>query len=206
MASTTNKANIGQLTIITINIKGAKKKADLIISLINTFNTDYILLQETNFKSKYKADTFIRSLGLETTEAYHSLGENCKGTSIIKTSDKYKTLQIYTDANGRLAIITVGDNNTQFTIVNIYAPVVKQEQRLYYKYLKRTLKKEYKDKPIILAGDFNLVIDKKDLIVQNDREEIRMAEDRDQIQTLNKIIEQFNLVDTFILGSGYHTR
>ena len=68
MASTTNKANIGQLTIITINIKGAKKKADLIISLINTFNTDYILLQETNFKSKYKADTFIRSLGLETTE------------------------------------------------------------------------------------------------------------------------------------------
>jgi hypothetical protein len=68
MASSTNKANVGQLTMITINIKGAKKKADLIMSLINTFKSDYILLQETNFKNKYKADKFISSLGLETTE------------------------------------------------------------------------------------------------------------------------------------------
>ena len=88
-------------------------------------------------------------------------------------------------------------DKTEITIINIYAPTHRQEQKHFYHTLNEHINTEYKNKTILLAGDFNMVIDDTDLIGQNDRKTKSLKHDKEQINTLNNIIKTTSLKDTY---------
>ena len=79
------------IRIITLNVKGIKisrNKIPQIIKLIQNRTPDFLFLQETNINSDYLAGQILFELGLR--EGFFSLGSNCNGTAIIKTSDRWE--------------------------------------------------------------------------------------------------------------------
>lgn len=183
------------LTLATLNIRGARDKTHYINNIINKQKIDILLLQETNIGTIEEANKLDAYIGIKNS--LHSTGFNCRGTSILCTSEKHKIKSTYTDKQGRIACITLNIDKTEITIINVYAPTHRQEQKHFYHTLNELINTEYKNKTILLAGDFNMVIDDTDLIGQDDRKMKRLKHDKEQINTLNNIIKTTSLQDTY---------
>ena len=185
------------LTIITLNIQGSYKKQKHIRSLIDRHKTDFIFLQETNFKNMYTAEKYTHSLGI--TEAHHSLCRTTlgSGTTILNTSNKYKIIDTYTDTEGKLAIATIQGKEIKMHLVNIHGPADRRYRAQYYKKLEETLLKNYITEQLIMAGDFNSVQEELDMLGKEHRIKRRMSDDKSHTTVINNILKVFSLVDTF---------
>ncbi len=184
------------LTIITLNIRGIQHKSRHLTTLIRRHKPDFVCLQETNINTQYKANRLQHKLGLKNTT--NSLGTHSNGTCILQTSDRWQITKEHTHTHGRITAIEIEGNNTQYTLVNIYANSDRREQHQFYTELADMLTTQHNKHKIILTGDFNCTLDEHD--IQNAPRTIitqRTDPRQKHLQTLNQIIAQHNLKDAY---------
>ena len=182
---------MADITVITLNIHSLKNKHKYIVHLVRKNKPDFIFLQETNINTHFLAQRYTTEMGFKNST--FSLGTYARGVAIIQTSDKFTVTHQYTDNQGRIAIVRVEDNNSKYTLVNIYAPARDNEKPAFFDKLENILYTTYKDETLILGGDFNYTED-----------------DLDRPLTRNKNVQHSNFLDNtlrlFHLVDAYRTK
>lgn len=182
---------MAEIRVLTLNTRGANGKLPFLIQLIQKHKPDFFLLQETNVNTHYAAQNITHRLGLKT--GIFSLGSVGRGTAILQTSDRWTITKHTTDnTTGRLTTVTVTskDKKNTYTLANVYAPSHPQPRPAFYQELINTLATaEHK---IILAGDFNVTLDDRDIVghMTNRTQRPGRAE-------LQNLIDILNLKDSF---------
>ena len=185
------------ITLLTLNVRGASNKEKHIRHLIHTYNTDIIILQETNFTKANTAENFARRLGI--AQAHHSLSTRHigRGTSTLITSSTFSITDTHSDTDGKLSVVTLKGQDTIITIVNIHGPVKERDSLPFYRDLEKLLTTNYQNHNIILAGDLNYIDDRLDIAGSEDKKTKRIQRDKPRADIINNIKMHFNLVDTF---------
>ena len=151
---------MAELCIVTLNVRGMRGKLPNIENIIKTHTPDFLLLQETNIHDNYSAKTLTDKLGLGT--GVFSLGGHCRGTAILKTSNRWDMTPSKTDSPiGRFSSAIITNKTETYRLVNIYGPAQRGNKQTFYKDLDDTLS-TFKEN-IILAGDFNVTLENRDI-------------------------------------------
>ena len=81
---------------------------------------------------------------------------NSRGVAILFPSYDWQLLDTCSDSSGRYLMVRVKIEDTEYIIVNIYAPTRdhRKEQLEYITYVRSQLL-QYNDENIIIGGDFN---------------------------------------------------
>ena len=145
------------LKLLSLNIRGLRDfvKRKAVVNWINKQNADIIFLQETystaeienEWKYQWKGDMFF------------SHGSNhSKGVLILTKNDlDFRAKKVTTDKNGRFIIMNAEIQDSQFLLVNLYAPNTVKEQLDLFSEIKHHIE-EFNvdpDNNIIIGGDFN---------------------------------------------------
>ena len=179
---------MNELSIMTVNARGVLGKLPHLQNLIHTHQPDFLFLQETNIKDNYIAQKFTHNLGL--SKGIFSLGNFCRGTAILQTSNRWKIIKETTDNTlGRITTATITNKSIEHTLVNIYSPSQRIQRPHFYKDLANRISSVKNN--IILAGDFNITLEDRD-ITGTDIGELRYG--REELRT---IIESHNLKDSY---------
>lgn len=177
------------IKLISLNIRGVRGKETFIITTINKYKIDFLLLQETYIKNDYEAHQFLERLGLK--EGVFSFGEsNSRGVAILKCNNAFKLNTQHSDNDGRTCFLTIEGNNSKFILINTYAPC-NAGQELYFKNLKYELSRFLLDHNgfIIWGGDFN--------------HDCEIDLDKNATKTLMDIMSHFKLKNTvYKLGNN----
>jgi exonuclease III len=148
------------LKIRSLNINGmqCKKKRDLVFHEVTKYNNEIILLQETHtsvlderhYKLKWGPNVYFSHGTTNSRGICTIVPKNLNATSKV----------LYSDLEGRLLIIQLIMDGTEYIVCNIYAPVSSSEndQILLLQQMSTQLA-EYKDNNLILGGDWNVVLD-----------------------------------------------
>ena len=80
-----------------------------------------------------------------------------KGVGIwVRPGLNFEMMSLVRDSGGRFIYLVVKINNKKLKLVNVYAPVIPRERKVFFKSLNCYL---HGNCPTILGGDFNCVID-----------------------------------------------
>ena len=152
---------MNELKLISVNARGGLNgKLPYFQNIIQTYKPDFLLLQETNIRDHYTAQTFTHNLGLN--KGIFSLAQFCNGTAILQTSNRWTITQHTSDnTSGRVTTAVITNNATTHTLINIYAPSLASKRPTFYEQLNNTLSTVSNN--VILAGDFNITLDDKDI-------------------------------------------
>ena len=142
------------LKIGTYNVRGLgdAAKARKVFHYLNLREYDIVFLQETHItKSKEK---FYKNMW--GGRIYFSNGEsNARGTAILKKKKTpFQVNYQETDSEGRTVILHGSINCTMLVLVNVYGP---NDKKLNY-YQDLFAKLKMTEKPHIIAGDFNVIL------------------------------------------------
>ncbi len=144
------------ITFISVNCQGMsqlEKRRDVLHFLKDKKYSVY-LLQDTHFTEK--EHNYIRSLW-EYDCFFSSYTSQARGVAILfNNTFEYSLHNIITDHIGNKLILDVTINGRRTTLANIYGP--NNDSPDFYKELKSDIEK-LNNEYIILAGDFNLVLD-----------------------------------------------
>ena len=150
-----------KVKLSTLNIRGlnSKEKVLYLSEVLNTCHIDICFLQETHIHNKRELN-FLE----ETLFRYEVKTMLCetksKGVAIlVKKADYIKINSFEFDDENRIFCVNVNIYNYEFNLVNVYAPNLSSEQNLFVEKLYDYVCNK---KKLILAGDFNFVLDKKD--------------------------------------------
>ena len=178
---------MNELSILTLNARGVLGKLPNLQNIIHTHKPDFLFLQETNINDNYTAQKFVHKLGL--SKGIFSLGKNCKGTAILKTSDRWEIINETSDNTlGRITTATITNKSVEHTLVNIYSPSQRTQRPLFYNDLANRLSST---KNIILAGDFNITLEDRDI------QGTDIGDSRQGREELKTIINSHNLKDSY---------
>ena len=147
------------LRICSLNCRGLgnfKKRRD-VFNKVRGDGYNIIILQDIHCKVG-KEDTFRNSWGNDILVAPYT--HNARGVAILTHGIDAKFSDVVTDKGGNFIIAKVIINQMhQFMLVNIYAP--NEDDPAFFSGLDSLLG-EQSDLPIIIAGDWNLVIDQEE--------------------------------------------
>ena len=152
------------LEIITLNIRGLRKKTEHIKNLITTRKPDFFILQETNINTKYHRKRVEGLLQTHIHKIYWSFDKHkrqSRGVAIIQLNDNWTVDEHEYDDIGRLVKIQIRKEKSIYNLYGIYGPAKHIDKENFYKNLNKRLK-TVKDRNIILAGDFNATLDPLD--------------------------------------------
>ena len=150
---------------ISNNVKGIKaseKRLKLFEYLRNNINNNgFVFLRETHsslkdeqkWKDDFKGPLFFS----------HGKSNSC-GVSIgYWGTETFKVVNTACDKNGRILILDVELNDTNFLLINFYNSNSESEQLFTFSSLPKLLVKfdDYSKKNIVFGGDFNLIFDQK---------------------------------------------
>ena len=148
---------MANLRFCSLNCRGLGdlQKRDLLLQCLQYNKVDICFLQETHCYSLKCAKTFNRHFG---GKLFWSFGTNrSKGVGIwVRPGLNFEMMSMERDSEGRLIYLVVKINNKKLKLVNVYAPVIPRERKVFFKSLNRYLQGNC---PTILGGDFNCVID-----------------------------------------------
>lgn len=137
-----------------VNGLGSYTKRRKVLQYLKQKNADVIMLQETHLLEKDTVRVKDRWVG----QAYHNtFTQKKRGVSILFS--KHLKIQVdkeFKDKEGRVIILLVNLFGQHIIIGNIYAPNVEDPD--FFLQLKKTFI-DFGDYPIIMAGDFNQVLD-----------------------------------------------
>lgn len=142
-----------------------------------------------------------------TTNSNHSRGVAIMlGRSLVMQSD-FSVINTHNDEDGRFIMLEVTINNTRYHIANAYCPDVKNERRQFLEYFKSCLLEKWNSfENLIVGGDFNGVLDKKDRkscknarIDQHLRHFVESLQLTDVWRSLNPDKEQFTYIDPSVV-------
>jgi exonuclease III len=189
-----------ELKVLSLNIHGLQNKLNHVVSLILKYKPHFIFLQETYITKTHQTHDITHRLGLK--HSLFALGSTHTGVATLQISEDWKITQTFTDKEGRVAITQINnvkDNNTQYTLVNIYAPAQRIQQPHFYESLEETLRNNYKGQNLVLGGDFNCVLMDIDLVGGTLDTQTRKTRIRgpSQVELLQNIIDKHGLVDAY---------
>lgn len=173
--------------ILSLNVNGLREQSKIenIFAYIKENYVNIALLQETfwddllmpQISKKWKGQILYSNDG----------NERRRGVAILVNENFIGNVNIIEqDTNGRYLHVHVEHDNTEFELINIYAPNSTKEKGTFFNYVNNKIPK---DKAIILAGDFNTIFLPMD-IAKN------MVYNEDKSRTcLENICKCNNLVD-----------
>ena len=145
------------LRVLSLNVRGLNDKTKRlgIYQFIKDKNIDIACLQETfctiNNQRKIDLD-WNGSIFHCLTESAHSRGVS----TLIRRSLNYNFVNMFKSNDGRRLLINIEIENEPFTIVNIYAPNVQHDQKIFFKRCENWIKQNSDaTNYLIIAGDFN---------------------------------------------------
>ena len=143
--------------IMTLNIRGVKRKENHLIKLIRDNKLDVLLLQETYITTVYESQQLLEKIGLR--QGHFNKGTiNSSGTATIICSDAFEIVEKEEDGIGKTSYTRIKNkDNDHYLIINTCSPLQKtKQQRAYFeKILNHTTQMNKQNHPIIWGGDFN---------------------------------------------------
>ena len=131
-----------------------KKRRD-VFHFLRKLNFSMYLLQDTHFHPSIE-ERIKREWGFDIFFA--SYNSNSRGVAILVNNNiEYKCLNVVQDPNGNYLILRIKVFDKDITIVNIYGP--NDDNPVFYNDLQNLIINEGNLENIIVAGDFNLVMD-----------------------------------------------
>ena len=167
--------NGSKIKILSLNCNGLnnKLKRTSVLSWLASNHKGLTFLQETHSSkaveldwNKYASDYNI----------WYSHGTNrARGVcTMIPKQHSYKVVKQISDENGRLLLLHTFIDNSEFVLVNLYAPTKdnSEEEKLFLNFVREHLC-DFLGKKIIMGGDFNMYmnpeLDKKGGICENNQ-------------------------------------
>lgn len=185
-----DKTSYDFLKILTVNCQGLgdyKKRSD-VLNYLKDKNYNIYFLQDTHFTSDEEQNI---QLFWDGKTYFSSFRSNSRGVAILfKNNFDFKVKNTTCDANGNFLIVEVEIENKDFLLVNVYGP--NTDQPGFYSNLRNEIEKLYINQHIILAGDFNVVLN-QELDTMNYK---KLNNPKNQCE-LNKIIDILDLEDSF---------
>ena len=182
------------LKLCTFNVNGLRQKEKR-LSIFKRLAKlkSIILLQETH--STENEEKIWRDEWNGNIEFCHGTSSSCGVAILMPSGSDTHIKKIDNDGNGRILIVQIMSNSTEYIIVNIYAPVRTQEKQqiLFIHEVKEKIA-PYQDKTLLMGGDYNLYLsqelDKLDSMSNtHDNENYR--------QELLQLLEIHNMADVF---------
>lgn len=158
------------LNIYSINANGLRNidKAKNMIALVNEWNCDILLLQETfwdedilNIMEKLWDGTIYYSITKDKNN-------HCGVAALVSNKLKGNISFVNKDIDGRLVSINYKTNEHDFNIISVYAPNNNLERAVFF----NSLNEFVGNKPTIIGGDMNTTfspIDRLNTIHIDDR-------------------------------------
>ena len=190
----TNQATVLRklyLQILSLNISGLRKKTIFLKHLINQYKPDIICLQETNINDDYFRNKSIYELGADKENSFFNYPNNeSNGTAVLYFSPTLKCNNVLYFDEGRTIILDLSQNLCKFTLINVYVPTTSSQRPLFFDSLLTKIENNTSNNNIILAGDFNITLEDKDITGNKGNNRIGRPE-------LQNIIDTFRLKDAF---------
>lgn len=186
-----------KLKVCSLNARGLreKKKRQSLVTWFRNENVDILCLQET-FCTLDNKDNFDKDWVNETTHIEHCLSNSAhsRGVSIIfKTSLNVTIENCKKSDDGRKLLINCIIDKHKMCIVNLYAPNDVTERINFFKKSTSWIRQNKCDENnIIVFGDFNSVMDKRDRT--SGRIE-RCATHFENLLKSNKLIDTFRSIN-----------
>lgn len=180
------------LTFLTWNIRGVGSQAKRVRVLNHLVNlkADICLLQETHLSdSDY---TRIKSTQFSHLYSSHYNSKQRGVCILINKRISFTHNTTITDPEGRFIIINISINNAPITIANIYGP--NTDDASFFQNVFSTLS-NHSHCPIILAGDFNTVLDPT--LDKSDR--LKNKRICNSTKTIKQFMSEFGLGDSWRL-------
>ena len=147
-----------KIKIISANARGLNnpERRGIFFSEQLALSPELVLVQET----KIKNENISQLLNLWKGPSFWSSTESSyRGVAILFTKNHSTNPNlIYTSSDGRICIVSIKWNDTDIIVINIYAPNLESERYTFFSDL-NSLVCSLPHQNIILAGDFNCVID-----------------------------------------------
>ena len=192
------------IKIASLNINGFNKSSSSLANFITKHNIHICCIQETHTIQTHELEHFCHKHNLDaypnTDQSHTPHIKHRQGTIfIINTKHLHLTpnnIQSHVILHNYIQSITVTIQNIIYTIINCYFPSGNTTQKASKRY--KTIQKissflnnlDYKNRIIILAGDFNLILD------PNDRTGNFNPNSNDKI-IFQKLLSDFDLTDTY---------
>lgn len=146
---------MASLSITTININGLldQNKRNIFFQYCKTKNFNVIFIQETHISTLHQ----IKEINSEWKgKTYWSFGSSrsCGVGILFNPNFNHNISSFYHDYEGRVIIVNCFFNNSNYRLINIYAPNKERARREFFLSLNRHLGGRI---PIFLGGDFNCV-------------------------------------------------
>ena len=179
------------INISSLNTKGIGDKIKRREIKEKIGKDEILLIQESH------GNTRLWERSLSKTESSHSTYNNAARGCTTLTNNELN--QVYTDNSGRLCACYVKVNSFKILVINTYAPVInntlasKREYRNLLTKIKGIVRQAQPTDNILLAGDFNVVIDENlDNLGQNP------TRAHDELATeLLELMDELELYDAF---------
>ena len=143
------------LKLCSINVNGFRDnfKRKIILSRLKEFSFDIVFLQETHITNIIECKKFTK---LWDGKVIMSFGSNrSRGVGIMFSRQVNMQLESYNyDHEGRILCADITLANTKLRLINIYAPNIASERRLFIKNLEAYLITSCE---IIIGGDWNCI-------------------------------------------------
>ena len=140
---------------VSVNLRGAQlaEKRKDVLNFLKQKQYSIYFLQDTHFTKK--EENYIRSQwGFECF--FSSFSSESRGCAIMFNNNfEFKLHSKESDPEGNKLILDVNINGKRTTLINIYGP--NRDSPEFYNIIKSDI--ERFGNPVILAGDFNLVLD-----------------------------------------------
>lgn len=176
-----------ELRLVTLNVRGLRgKKRYGIYRWLKAMKFDICLLQETYVTNDY---IDIVNKGWHG-QIFHSTSNSThsRGVSIlIKNNLPYKVISKYTDKEGRMLLLNIEINGTEYTLCNVYAPTILTDRIEFFGKLKQFIQiHAISRNNLLIGGDFNCV----DNVADRNSGNLDKSS-----QALTKLKKDVNLID-----------
>lgn len=142
-------------TVTSVNVNGLRDRNKL-KSLLNTYRSDILCIQETNWDEVIVRD--VREVWREGLY-YNNGAKNARGVAImIKKYRVEEIREVYKDRTGRIIVIEFKYQNVLFRLINIYVPNIEIDKRSIIDELRGLVTGR-----CIIVGDFNIKCSRLDI-------------------------------------------
>ena len=179
------------LKITSFNVRGLgdKLKRNSIFEFLKKKHKGVVFLQETHtnknserlWKSEWQGQIFFS----------HGTSTKCGVAILLPRKFDMKINSVRADTNGRYLLLDIHVNDTNYTLLNVYAPTKDhpKEQAAFLEEVNNLLQNSF-DHPLILAGDFNITLNPT-----LDKHGGRIEKATDYTKSLLDFIDEYDLND-----------